>query len=619
MQTKLMAFSVMLVLASMLPLGYAYTTRIHAPAVLQSQDIGALTQLQLNVTPGNGGVYVNGPAYVGSSTTQSAQAAAKYAATFVGVNVSHYNFTYYVLGNTMNVSGPSAGLAFTLLAIYGLESKQPHSNFTVTGTINPDGTVGLVGGVYDKAQVSASGGMKYLVVPNASSDALEELIYYIAQQTFKLPLVQVSNVLQALPYAAGVSPLTIQPISPNLTQSYNLSVVKQSTLVCSQCNMSAFAQLTNFTFNLGNYAIYNISSNYSAVTTQLEQQLALYKQISSKGYLYTGADLAFQQYPYEFLLAESNSYSQGAAYGVIYNVSGYCDGLTPPQLTNLNYEYVVGGELRQALAQVSVGEAYNALNTSQSTDDIINALSTTAEAYAWCRASNEMYSIATNLGGTPVQESVGLMNPAAAAAVSAAAQYPGIYAQAAQIAYNNSEYSAALYAATYARTFRGGFSPANYTSAEASLLQRQATNDTYGIWPTEFADSALFYLQQLNASKSSVPDDINNAYSLALLASNLNSENRFIAGNLTSITQASPPWANSSVLINLVINQSQQLSSLQTRVDTLLSVVQFLSVLVVLMLMVLMFLFVRELHRIRTARRVKPAGAAQQRRRHRSS
>ena len=74
-------------------------------------------------------------------------------------------------------------------------------------------------------------------------------------------------------------------------------------------------------------------------------------------------------------------------------------------MTSTNYEYVVGGQLRLALASVNLQNAISELNASQSTDDIISSVATASQSYAWCAAAQEMYQLADQIGGSPVMES----------------------------------------------------------------------------------------------------------------------------------------------------------------------------------------------------------------------
>ena len=160
----------------------AYVTQVRALAVLQGENQGLVTLAQLNLTRGNGGVRFVGNGTVNQSTLVSAQVAAEYAAAYTGLNEQNYNFNYTLFTNGSSASGPSGGLAFALLAVSALQRRQLASNFAVTGTIAPDGTVGLIGGAYDKILAAAAGGASYVLVPSAPDSSSEALLYYLSQQ-----------------------------------------------------------------------------------------------------------------------------------------------------------------------------------------------------------------------------------------------------------------------------------------------------------------------------------------------------------------------------------------------------------------------------------------------------
>jgi len=76
--------------------------------------------------------------------------------------MSDYNFSYIIEDKNVSVSGPSGGLAFTLDAISALSHEPLLHDFTLTGTISPDGSVGEIGGVYDKVAAAKTHNLKFV-------------------------------------------------------------------------------------------------------------------------------------------------------------------------------------------------------------------------------------------------------------------------------------------------------------------------------------------------------------------------------------------------------------------------------------------------------------------------
>jgi PDZ domain-containing protein len=84
-----------------------------------------------------------------------------------------YQFPVNVGIDTQRVGGPSAGLAFTLAIIDDLTpgSLTGGKQVAVTGTIAPDGAVGAVGGVEQKAITARANGVQLMIVPEAEVGA----------------------------------------------------------------------------------------------------------------------------------------------------------------------------------------------------------------------------------------------------------------------------------------------------------------------------------------------------------------------------------------------------------------------------------------------------------------
>ena len=95
--------------------------------------------------------------------------------SFLGVSLEdgfRYHLPATVSINTANIGGPSAGLAMTLTLI----NKLSHGSLTggqvvaATGTMSPDGQVGAVGGVEEKAVAAHDSGAKYFMVPDGDGN-----------------------------------------------------------------------------------------------------------------------------------------------------------------------------------------------------------------------------------------------------------------------------------------------------------------------------------------------------------------------------------------------------------------------------------------------------------------
>jgi len=566
-------FALVVMLLSSTPyasfVGSAY---IYAPAVLTQSNKGVLSLFYLNVTTGDGVVKIGGPSSIGVSTLSSAQTGVAYACRYLGLNMSDYNFSYIIEDKNVSVSGPSGGLAFTLDAISALSHKPLLHDFTLTGTISSDGSVGEIGGIYDKVAAAKTHNLKFVLVPYVENGSFEDLLYYLTQQTFGIPLVEVKNASQAFGYATGLR--APYPLTYNTYTNYYVDKIPYTNLSCLYCNLSSFQNLTSFTFDFVNKSIDGIPNNYSVIKSELTNAMQEYAAISKKGYLYTAADLAFLIYPQAFMLANANNANEGAATNLISNVSAYCSSLIPSQMTNSNYEYVIGGELRQELGTITAGNAATMLNSSETSDGIFESLYTAGEAYGWCLAASDMYSIADSMGGVPVQGSPLLKSYAFKLIQNASEFGSSIYLQSAINFYNNGNYPAAIYAGTYASIFDrptiNNYTPSEYISIEKALIN----NSTYGIWPNQFAKSVIFYINEYNITRNE--SNLENAYSLALLASKLSSANKLI--NSTFILQP---------------NQTYSYNDISSEIEQIYSILLIILIVLFAILVVLIMLLLR--------------------------
>ena len=138
---------------------------LNAPAV-DNQGNGVVTQLRVEARPGSGRtlVDINGILFF-VDTQNSIQTARAVAENYTHTNLSDVDLVYSVETNASVIEGPSAGAALTISTIAALEGKQLNHNVVITGTINPDGTIGPVGGIAAKVNASKDVGASLFLVP----------------------------------------------------------------------------------------------------------------------------------------------------------------------------------------------------------------------------------------------------------------------------------------------------------------------------------------------------------------------------------------------------------------------------------------------------------------------
>ncbi len=570
------------------------SSSIYAPAVLSNLNKGVLTLISLNVTRGNGTVSITGPQGVGISTLTSAEIAASYASSYLSLNHSKYNFTYHINDSRANVSGPSGGLAFTLLAISALQGKPLLDNFTVTGTISPNGDVGEVGGVYDKAMVASQYHMGFFIVPYASNQSFEYYLYYIIQSKSNMPIVFANNVSDAIQYAFGNK--APNKFVFNQYTNYYLDNLTSSNVSCSSCNLSSFANIVNFTFNFTNAKIDGLGVNYPDAKANLGRSLAQAEEISSKGYAYTGADFGFLTYLKAFLLSNSGAVTEEDALHVLLNVSSFCSSFQMPQMNQNNYEYVLGGRIRHDWANVTLDNAMQSLNSSNLTSDgMLSSVYAAGSAYGWCLASQEMYSIASSINGTPMTTTP-IFNSNVKRLVKQQISKVGgsLYTSAAMQEINSSMYAAAMYNLEYSKAFDNPLISGNATKVK-SEVDANIANGTFGIWPAEFSASAKFFVNEADLPQNSNQSMsmLYTAYTTSLLASGLSYANKLVSSSLVAMQ----PGAISSAQLNNIQAQLGNLtadaSNLNSQVTSIYSSLIIISVMLFVILIILLYIMLK--------------------------
>ena len=142
---------------------------IRLPAV-DEEGKGATTWLHVSVVPGKGRTLTDiNNLLFWVDTQYSIQIAKAVAANQTKTNVSDIDIIYQIDTVAALVEGPSAGAALTIATMAALAGKEFPDNVLITGTINPDGTIGPVGGILEKAKATKGIGADVLLVPEGQS------------------------------------------------------------------------------------------------------------------------------------------------------------------------------------------------------------------------------------------------------------------------------------------------------------------------------------------------------------------------------------------------------------------------------------------------------------------
>ncbi|MFA5930699.1 MAG: S16 family serine protease [archaeon] len=189
-------------------------------AILQSGNIkifavtednkGMAADLFMYTMPGTGrAAFIVSNSLVGKDTQTTGNIALQIAQKLTSTKITDKDIIFDIRANATEVDGPSAGAAMTLLSYSMLSEKSLNSAVAMTGTINSDGSVGMVGGVGPKSVAASKIGIKLFMIPageaitdleiNGQMETVNLLEY--APKNLGMKVVEVSKIEQAIAYA----------------------------------------------------------------------------------------------------------------------------------------------------------------------------------------------------------------------------------------------------------------------------------------------------------------------------------------------------------------------------------------------------------------------------------
>ncbi len=148
------------------PSNAVYSVEMFVPAV-DNEGRGVPTMLRVESLSGLGRVLTNIDVLTfWTDTQESIRTAKEVAVRTTKIDAGSLDLIYSVsVDNVSAVGGPSAGAALTIATIGVLENRQPANNIMITGTVDQNGNIGRVGGVYEKAVAAKSVNTTLFLVP----------------------------------------------------------------------------------------------------------------------------------------------------------------------------------------------------------------------------------------------------------------------------------------------------------------------------------------------------------------------------------------------------------------------------------------------------------------------
>jgi uncharacterized protein len=160
------AIAIICLLLLIVPPAYALKqTTVYMPAVQETDygTEGAMATLTVDVKPGKGHVYVDTFPLAKVDTQASARIARNVACDALFIDCAQYDFFYTIRSDARIVGGPSGGAAMAVATMASILDLEVNNRALITGTINPDGSIGQVSGLLEKAQIASEKGDTFLI------------------------------------------------------------------------------------------------------------------------------------------------------------------------------------------------------------------------------------------------------------------------------------------------------------------------------------------------------------------------------------------------------------------------------------------------------------------------
>ena len=140
---------------------------IPLPAVYATSegDVGVLTNLTVWVTNGTGHVFVDTAPFTQVDMQGSARLSSMVACDITSIDPETRDFFYVLHTDSPVIGGPSAGAAMTVATVAALMNWTIDPGVVMTGMINPDCSIGAVGGISAKLNASAEKGAHTFLIP----------------------------------------------------------------------------------------------------------------------------------------------------------------------------------------------------------------------------------------------------------------------------------------------------------------------------------------------------------------------------------------------------------------------------------------------------------------------
>ncbi|MFX1590430.1 MAG: S16 family serine protease, partial [Promethearchaeota archaeon] len=256
---------------------------VYAPAVASTDVgyIGVMSTITVTIqSSGSGKVFVDTLPLTQVDMQGSARLAVKVASAIVkndancSLNPNLFDYFFVVRTEAPIIGGPSAGGIMTVATIALLENWSLDEYTVMTGMINPDGSIGPIGGIPYKVDASYEVGAKRILIPKGQGTYLEmiqeittdngwpqtqiktvtrSIKDYIISKGYNMEVVEIEDINQAVKNFTGYSFSSFVPDGEMKTDEYI-----NAFLTLSDSLLEKSQEIYTITMDLFNNSLSNI-------------------------------------------------------------------------------------------------------------------------------------------------------------------------------------------------------------------------------------------------------------------------------------------------------------------------------------------------------------------------
>ncbi len=473
-------------------------------------DGGNTVTVTIKLVPGSGSEYVRLLPYAGISTQQSIKRALEYSRDKSDSEYSNcdvlVDFGSLPYGEYLD--GPSAGAAISVMSYALFENLSMRNDTLITGSVDSYGTIGPVGGLYEKTNAAVENGAEYFITPY--NTIYESLTLDRLERSYGITIIEVKTVDEVIDFM--LYNITVSE------RNYTIYETRLSENV-TPINYPGTLPLRNTAIKMieiENWTLDRMPSSEEWIKDYFSDSISEQLEVIGRGYYFTAANDAFLNYveisTINAVLEDYVNLDEKKD-----EIVSCLDSKERPVITDENFEWAVASDLRRMWA----------LDKIDSTDIAVNIL--LEERYAayhelmyadaWCRVSGMFGDIASDFGGAELNESTwkGLAELKIAEAEST--QHTPETASRLAIAkksYDNGYYGAAIYDAVYVISMdEVDLDLLLTTSDELEETTKQLSEEERtSVWGRIYHSQGFFFMNENSPS-------ISTAYRLFIYSKNL--------------------------------------------------------------------------------------------------